>query len=59
VLKAAEFKASQALSLAGAVIAASAHRQSATLVHKDPEFEAVAGQVRQERLPLKASRRSG
>ena len=32
--------------------------QGAILVHKDPEFEAVAAEVRQERLPYKARRSS-
>jgi ribonuclease VapC len=54
VLKAAAFKAEHALSLADALIAASAHRRGAILLHKDPEFDALAGAVKQERLPLKA-----
>ncbi len=55
VLKAAGFKAQHAISLADALIAASAHRQGAILLHKDPEFDALADQVKQERLPLKAA----
>ncbi len=40
--KAAEFKAIHSLSLADAWIAACAAEQGATLLHKDPEFEALA-----------------
>ncbi len=58
VIKAAGFKARHAISLADALIAASAHRQGAILLHKDPEFDALADQVKQERLPLKAAGRA-
>ncbi len=50
---AAALKAKHPLSLADAWIAATAESQRATLVHKDPEFSAVA--VAQEVLPLKAA----
>ena len=55
VLKAAAFKAEHALSFADTVIAASAQRRGAVLLHKDPEFDALGEQVKQERLPLKAT----
>jgi predicted nucleic acid-binding protein len=48
--RAASVKATHALSLADAWIAAAALELDATLVHKDPEFESVA-ELRQERLP--------
>lgn len=47
------FKAAYRLSLADALIAAFAATASAILVHKDPEYEALAGSVQQERLPYK------
>jgi predicted nucleic acid-binding protein len=53
LLTAARLKSHHRLSLADALIAAFALGQSAILVHKDPEFEAVAGIVRQEALPYK------
>jgi predicted nucleic acid-binding protein len=58
ILRAASYKAKFAVSFADALIAASAHRQGATLLHKDPEFDALADQVRQERLPAKPARKS-
>jgi len=48
---AATIKATRALSLADAWIAASAQLSSAVLVHKDPEFEPLS--IRQEVLPYK------
>jgi len=51
LIKAAELKASQHLSLADAWIAASAIVAGATLVHKDPEFSAL--DIPQLLLPLK------
>ncbi len=53
MLVAARFKAQQRVSLADAVIAAVAVRCQATLMHKDPEFEALADTVRLEALPYK------
>jgi predicted nucleic acid-binding protein len=53
LLTAARLKANFRLSLADALIAAFAMRQQATLLHKDPEFEALADQVTQEALPYK------
>lgn len=57
VLKAAGFKAKHKLSFADALIAATAYRYGAILLHKDPEFDALAEQVPQERLPLKVGGR--
>ncbi len=53
LLAAARLKARFRISLADALIAAFAKRSSAILVHKDPEYEALADQVRQEALPYK------
>ena len=53
LLRAARFKARHKLSFADAVIAAHAALEDAILVHKDPEYEALAGDVRQEALPYK------
>ncbi len=47
-------KATFPRSLADALIAAVAVAEDATLVHKDPEYEALAGRVRMLALPLKA-----
>jgi len=57
LLRAAEVKATHALSLADAWIAAAALNARATLVHKDPEFTAVA--VVQEALSFKVTARRG
>jgi predicted nucleic acid-binding protein len=50
--RAAAIKAQFPVSLADAWIAAAALELDAVLVHKDPEFEQVAG-LRQEQLPYK------
>lgn len=50
--RAAGIKATHALSIADAWIAAAALELGATLVHKDPEFENVAG-LSEERLPYR------
>jgi predicted nucleic acid-binding protein len=55
VLRAAGFKAQHSLSVADALIAASAHRHGTILLHKDPEFDVLADQVKQERLSYKAA----
>jgi predicted nucleic acid-binding protein len=55
VLKAAGLKAEHSISLADAVIAASAHRHGAILLHKDPEFDGLPDSIKQERLPYKAA----
>ena len=49
--RAAAVKATRALSLADAWIAAAASVAGATLVHKDPEFQAIRG-LKQELLPF-------
>ena len=54
LLIAGRLKAHYRISLADAIIAAYARSHDAVLVHKDPEFEALAGQVRLEALPYKA-----
>jgi predicted nucleic acid-binding protein len=53
LLTAARLKAAYRLSLADAIIAAFAIQQDAILLHKDPEFEALADQVTLEALPYK------
>ena len=55
LLTAARLKAGHRLSLADAIIAAFAIQNAATLLHKDPEFEALVGQVALEALPYKES----
>ena len=57
LLTAGRLKASYRLSLADAVIAACAIRRNATLVHKDPEYEALASEVSLETLPYKTASR--
>ena len=54
LLTASRFKAGHKLSLADAMIAAFARRHEAILVHKDPEYEALAEEeLEQEALPYK------
>lgn len=53
LLTAARFKARCHVSFADALIAAFAAQNHAILVHKDPEFDALQGQVLQEPLPYK------
>lgn len=53
LLQAANLKAHYRLSLADALIAAVAKLHHATLVHKDPEFEALAQHVLLLTLPYK------
>lgn len=55
LLTAARLKVDHRLSLADAIIGAFAIQQNAILLHKDPEFEAIAGQVSLETLPYKKS----
>jgi len=55
LLTAARLKAAHHLSLADAIIAAFAIQQGAILLHKDPEFEALTGQVSLEALPYKGA----
>lgn len=47
LISAAQIKASHALSLADAWIAAAALHCGATLLHKDPEFQAIEGLVQE------------
>ncbi len=53
LLQAAKLKVFHRLSLADALIAAVAKLHGATLVHKDPEFEALAPQIGLLTLPYK------
>jgi len=55
LLTAGRLKATYRLSLADAIIAAFAVRHDAILLHKDPEFQALAGQARLEALPYKGT----
>ena len=54
LLTASRFKAGHRLSLADAMIAAFAQRQQSVLVHKDPEYEALAEELELEPLPYKS-----
>lgn len=53
LITAGRFKAMHRVSLADALIAAFAAELGATLVHKDPEYDALSTVVDQERLPFK------
>ena len=53
LLTAGRLKAEHRVSFADALIAASALREGATLVHKDPEYDTLADVVDMERLPYK------
>jgi predicted nucleic acid-binding protein len=55
LLTAARLKAVHRLSLADTIIAAYAMQTNAVLLHKDPEFEALTGQVGLEALPYKTA----
>jgi ribonuclease VapC len=55
VLQAGRFKADHKVSLADAWIAAVARVRGATLVHKDPELEALEGLVEMHALPYKGA----
>ena len=48
-------KAAHKVSLADALVAATALRLKATLVHKDPDFESLQGVVSLESLPAKTA----
>lgn len=56
---AAKLKAAYKLSFADSFVAATAQRIGAVLVHKDPEFNALSGVVRQRVLRPKAGRGTG
>ena len=53
--RAADLKASHTIAFADAFVAAAALRVNAVLIHKDPQFAAIAGQLKQEMLPPKSS----
>jgi len=53
LLRAAALKAEYKVSIADAMIAAYALQSQAILVHKDPEYEALAGVVEMQTLPYK------
>jgi predicted nucleic acid-binding protein len=53
LLTAGRLKAEHGISFADALIAAFALREGATLVHKDPEYDALVDKVDMERLPYK------
>jgi len=53
LLNAARIKATHSLSLADAVIAATASQNKAILLHKDPEFEPLNDVLEMEMLPYK------
>lgn len=53
LLLAGRFKAFHRLSFADALIAAAAKLRAATLVHKDPELDALADQLALRSLPFK------
>jgi predicted nucleic acid-binding protein len=54
LLTASTLQATHRVSLADAVIAAFAIRRGAVLMHKDPQFDALAGMLQMEALPHKA-----
>lgn len=53
LLRAAYYKARYHLSFADTLIASYANLRGATLLHKDPEYDALEGEVRLEPLPYK------
>ena len=53
LLTATHLKANYSISFADAMIAAYAQRHRAILVHKDPEFEPLSGEILLEKLPYK------
>ena len=56
LLTASRIKAVHPLSLGDAIISAYAVQQDAILVHKDPEYEVLANELRLEALPYKGRR---
>lgn len=54
--EAAKLKAAHKVSFADAFVAATAQRLNAPLVHKDPEFAALAGVIKLHGLPPKAAK---
>ncbi len=59
LLTAARLKAEHHVSLADAVVAAFTIRNNAVLIHKDPEFDVLAGLVPMEALPHKDRKTKG
>jgi predicted nucleic acid-binding protein len=57
--EAATLKVAHKISFADAFVAATARRFDAILVHKDPEFDALAGDLDQHKLPPKPSPSEG
>lgn len=55
---AAKLKAAHKLSFADCFVAATALRLDATLVHKDPEFDALRGVIKLQALPPKGAARA-
>jgi predicted nucleic acid-binding protein len=53
LLTAARLKAGNRLSLADSIIASFAIQNKAIMLHKDPEYDALKGQVEMEALPYK------
>jgi len=53
LLRAGRLKAEYPISLADALIAAFAIQEGAVLLHKDPEYEMLAGEVELEGLPYR------
>lgn len=58
-MEAAKLKAAHKISFADAFVAATAKRLDATLVHKDPEFDALKGVIKLQALPPKTGAISG
>jgi len=54
-LTSGRFKVAYRLTLVDAIIAAFAVRHEAILLHKDPEFQALASRARLEALPYKGA----
>jgi len=52
-LTAGRWKARYRISLADSLIAAIAHRRGATLLHKDPEYDALGDELPREALPYR------
>jgi predicted nucleic acid-binding protein len=55
-LLAARYKAQYRISLADAFVAAATSLLNASLVHKDPEFESMAKEIRVHALPFKTTK---
>ena len=53
ILTAGRWKAQYRISLADSLIAATAYRRGATLLHKDPEYDALGSELNREALPYR------